>query len=515
LVIEPEVQRHGTMNPFECFVIMPFGAKQFPDASNRLYDFDKVYRVIIQRAIRESDMTPVRADERVSSAIVHSEMFRDLRDRGVVLADLSLDNPNVFYELGIRHVMSRSGTVLICRKGSVLPFDVKLSRVIFYDFDGTSLDWEEVERVVGVLKVALTQARKGQPDSPVHALLETVVREPEVGARISGELIAAENAPDGEPAEQYQRIVADVWQRSGQSLKSLFEHYRGSLFGLRALAYLCLATDCPEDPGERLANQLNDGQQYRLANQLFKRLDEANRLTRGSLLAYASSYAEAHPDLQGAKHAIEIAERVHSLTELEYGVASSADVGTDVNAVADYAACHRRIAGLRQWQWQLTKDPSDLDRAIRAFDAAVQWNSRARILGVLKHPGFLAQVRLKLLLLLREKDGNVGRPDQEGHRDAIVKLATKHGDDPKGPSYLGWYQAVTLADLGAAEQSQQVASKTRISDARLMSDPQHWEIGRRQYAQLRRFLEQYLPFLRNHSLVGKVAQELQWGEASR
>ena len=121
-------------------------------------------------------MKPIRADERVTSAIIHSEMFRDLRDRVVVLADLSLDNPNVFYELGIRHVMSSNGTVLMCRKGSVLPFHVKLSRVIFYEFDGASLDWEEVERVVRSLKVALQEARKGQPDSPVHALLESVLR---------------------------------------------------------------------------------------------------------------------------------------------------------------------------------------------------------------------------------------------------------------------------------------------------------------------------------------------------
>lgn len=87
------------------FVIMPFGTKQHADGSSK-YDFDKVYRVLIQRAIRESGMTSVRADERVTSAPIHTEMFRDLRDRAVVLADLSLDNPNVFYELGIRHVMS-------------------------------------------------------------------------------------------------------------------------------------------------------------------------------------------------------------------------------------------------------------------------------------------------------------------------------------------------------------------------------------------------------------------------
>lgn len=61
----------------ECFIVMPFGKKPFPDNSQRLYDFDKVYRVLIQRAVREAVMTPVRADERVGSALIHCDMFRD------------------------------------------------------------------------------------------------------------------------------------------------------------------------------------------------------------------------------------------------------------------------------------------------------------------------------------------------------------------------------------------------------------------------------------------------------
>lgn len=69
-------------------------------------------------------MEPIRADEQTGSHIIHSEMFRELRDRAVVLADLSLGNPNVYYELGIRHVLSSSGAVLMCREGTELPFDV-------------------------------------------------------------------------------------------------------------------------------------------------------------------------------------------------------------------------------------------------------------------------------------------------------------------------------------------------------------------------------------------------------
>jgi hypothetical protein len=168
----------------ECFVIMPFGVKVLREGSAQTYDFEKVYRIIIQRAVRQAGMIPVRADERIGSAIIHTVMFKDLRDQSVVLADLSLENPNVFYELGIRHVMSPAGTVVICRKGSELPFDVKLSRVVFYDYDGRSLDWEEAERVVQELHAALQEARRGSPDSPVHALLESVLRRSD--ASISG-----------------------------------------------------------------------------------------------------------------------------------------------------------------------------------------------------------------------------------------------------------------------------------------------------------------------------------------
>ena len=490
----------------ECFVVMPYDVKPFPDGSGRTYDFEKVYRVMIQRAVREAGMAPIRSDERMSSALIHSEMFRDLRDRKVVLADLSLDNPNVFYELGVRHVMNAGGTVLICRKGSTLPFDVKLSRVIFYDYDGASLDWEEVERVVKNLKVALAEAATGRPDSPVHALLESVL--PANGAVTASAMPATtpEGAPDAEPAEPFQQIVAQAWQQSGADVASLFEAQRGTVFGSRALACLALATDPTTEAARRLANHLNDGQQYRLANRLYEKLLAAGTLTRGSRLAYASSYSEARPDLTGVQRAIEIAENTLAAEEKKHGAASDS-----ADAIEGYAECHRRLAGLHQWRWQLSHSPDDLGHAIQVHEEAVRQNDRARALGRLKHPGFLAQARLKLVLLLRIRDGNVERPDQERHRDAILALATLPGDDVKGLSYLGWFQAITLADLGAAEASQRKALATFADDSVLKTDPQHWEIGRRQYALLRRFIEQYLPHLRNHSLVGHIAQVLQAG----
>lgn len=487
----------------ECFIVMPFGSKPIPDGSGRLYDFDKVYRVVIQRAVREAGMTPIRADERVTSALIHTDMFRDLRDRAVVLADLSLDNPNVFYELGVRHVMSSSGTVLMCRKNSVLPFDIKLSRVTFYDFDGVSLDWEEVERVVKQLKMALQEAQKGQPDSPVHALLESVLRRAAAAGHGGGAQPTPEDEPDGEPARRYQELVAEHWESNGHTLAELFERERVTVFGSRALAYLCERTDPLSGDAVRLANHLGDAQQYRLANDMYRRLHAAGRLPRKALLAYASSHSEANLDLPGVDHAIMLAEEALASIQHESPALS------DSALVLAQAECHRRLAGLRQWRWQLSNDPGDLDRAIASFSDAIQFNEQARLLGVLRYPGFLAQSRLKQILLLRIRDGDLERPDVEGHHDAILALRHQPEDDPKSLSYLGWFQAIALADLGNGAQAHRKALATFAIDSRLMLEPQHVEIGRRQYVQLRRLLEQYAAYLRNPSLIGQISQVLQ------
>jgi hypothetical protein len=78
-------------------------------------------------------------------------------------------------------------------------------------------------------------------------------------------------------------------------------------------------------------------------------------------------------------------------------------------------------------------------------------------------------------------------------------------------SYLGWFQAIALADLGQAEAALRKARVTHADDANLRTSAEHWEIGRRQYALIRRFIEQYLPYLRHHGVVGQIAQLLQVG----
>jgi len=497
------MKKHGIKEDNKCFVVMPYGIKPFRDGSDRTYDFDKVYRVIIQRAIRQAGMQPIRADETKGSRMIHSDMFKDLRDQPVIVADLSLENPNVYYELGIRHVMSNSGTVLMCQKGSDLPFDIQLSRTIFYEYDGKNLDWEEVERVVIELEFALREAKRGEPDSPVRAFLETVLRDDQI---IENEDLKSMNQSNIIDLVKYQRLVASHWDQSGLSLDELYEKERGTIFGARVLGYYCLRQDHLPEKSIQIAGHLTDVEQYELANTIFEKIHAEDGLDYEDILRYASSYSEEHWSLNGVNTALDIADQALNLVIERYG---ELDADSDQAAIDAYAQCSRRIAGLQQWKWQLTEDEHDLDTTIQHFLKAIDYMELTLSVGKSKFIGLTAQAHLKTMILLRIKDNNVGRNDSEGHADAILNLKPNRDDNPDDISYLNWYKAITLADSAADEASRKKALETFSEDGRLIDNPLYPGIGRRQYVQLRRFLEQYSTVLRNPSLIGTIAQILQ------
>ena len=487
-----------------CFVVMPFGQKTIMDGSNRPYDFDKVYRVIIRRAIRDAGMKPHRADESVASSLIHTEMFKDLRDRPVVLADLSLENPNVFYELGIRHVMADSGTVLICREGANLPFDVGLSRVVFYKFDGQSLDWEEVERVTPIVAAALKEALRGKPDSPVHALLPGSVLRSEDASRQYRS--ASITLVESEDLGRYERLVAHSWLTHPIDLEKLYAEHSETIFGTRALGELCLECTTLPPIAAQVAAHLSDQQQNRLANRVFEKLLELDQANWHDMLRYATSYSEAKPNLPAADRAIELAERALHRVEQQY---PADQLGSDGAALFAFGECKWRISSLQRWRYRLTGEADDLEKAVRNCQDSLDALRKARVRGGPGRPGRLAQVYLLNLLLLRMRDGDRMRPDTERYQQAVLELGELPEDDPLEVSWLHWYQALTLADAGDRDAAIQLAQKTVAEDARLKSSPEYWEVGRRQYALICRFIEQYSEYFRDPSILGVVSQIIQ------
>jgi len=104
-----------------CFVIMPYGTR---DVGARAVNFDRIYEEIFKPAIRRvrvdgKTMIPVRADEAAHSRVLVHAMVRDLLSCRLALAEVSTNNQNVFWELGLRHGAVESGTVLEKKLGGL------------------------------------------------------------------------------------------------------------------------------------------------------------------------------------------------------------------------------------------------------------------------------------------------------------------------------------------------------------------------------------------------------------
>ena len=155
-----------------CFVLMPFGKKT--DAGGRVTNFDSVYQKVIAPAIEQAGLEPIRADDEKIGGTIHKPMFERLMLCHYAVADITGANPNVFYELGIRHALRPRSTVILFVAGTVIPFDVALVRGIPYRTDGAG-EPIEVEAAIRAIASQLIVARKDpHDDSPIFQLVDVL-----------------------------------------------------------------------------------------------------------------------------------------------------------------------------------------------------------------------------------------------------------------------------------------------------------------------------------------------------
>jgi hypothetical protein len=288
-------------------------------------------------------------------------------------------------------------------------------------------------------------------------------------------------------------------------LNDLLEH-RDNTFGCRALAHYCLRHNELPDGAEGIAHRLEEMEQFSLAVELFERLQKNGSLSEWGLQKYACAISEANPYLEGATKAISLTSQALKLVEGKLAETGASDW---VTGLAD---CHRRLAGLYMWRWQLTKDEGDLQKAIDGLAGSVLAMDEARAKGNWRAPGLIAQNRIKQLFLLRLRDENPQRHDAEGNAVAIMALEPRQGDREDGVSWLYWFKAIMLADSGSAEAARDLAVRNVAYDATIKDKDGCWQIGRWQYRNLRRFIDQHSRALRDPTAVGKIAQMLQAGE---
>src|SRR5215510_7170451 len=112
------------------FIVRPFGTQEG-------IDFNAVEARLIQPAIRGVASERLEGGTTmpiVEQGNIREDMFRELVAADLVIADLSIHNANVFYELGIRHGLRQNATFLLRAKSDrKYPFDLQTDRYLNYD----------------------------------------------------------------------------------------------------------------------------------------------------------------------------------------------------------------------------------------------------------------------------------------------------------------------------------------------------------------------------------------------
>jgi hypothetical protein len=93
-----------------CFVIAPIGE----DGSETRKRSDQILDHIIKPAVTECGYTAVRADKIEKPGVITSQVIQHVVEDDLIVADLTERNPNVFYELAVRHATRRQGEPLVC-----------------------------------------------------------------------------------------------------------------------------------------------------------------------------------------------------------------------------------------------------------------------------------------------------------------------------------------------------------------------------------------------------------------
>jgi tetratricopeptide (TPR) repeat protein len=167
------------------FVAMPFGRKKGPDGTD--IDFNAIYEHLLKPAIEAAGLEVFRADEEHAAGDIKTDMFQELLIADLVVADLTLDNPNVWYELGVRHALRSRGTVLVQGPRSTQPFDIYTDRKFNYSLQNGLPDPAAVQKEQTALTDMVKATLASWHDrkiSPIYQLLPHLQEPPWQNLRV-------------------------------------------------------------------------------------------------------------------------------------------------------------------------------------------------------------------------------------------------------------------------------------------------------------------------------------------
>lgn len=149
----------------KCFIITPIGSSN--DAIFR--HINGVIQSVIRPVLKDYGFSDVRAAHEISDpGSINNQLVNRIVDDDLVIANLTGKNPNVMYELCLRHAVAKP-VIHICEEGTNLPFDIKGERTIFYTNDMYGSEELKTELTKALKSISYDKEYK---DNPIYSAIQ-------------------------------------------------------------------------------------------------------------------------------------------------------------------------------------------------------------------------------------------------------------------------------------------------------------------------------------------------------
>ena len=217
------------MDNGKCFVIQPFDNGGI---------FDKRYDNIFSPAIMDAGLIPLRIDRLHHSEDLILDIKINIKSATICLADITIDNPNVWFELGYAYASNKK-VVLICsseRQGNKFPFDIQDKKIIIYKHNNDTYEENLKLKITNTLLAYLKNIKNIQLKHRKNILYTSskYIATSVVSIIVTFLLLGQHNAdnvgdliPDGNPQFNTASPVVSAFPEkvNAQKIDTIFDRY--------------------------------------------------------------------------------------------------------------------------------------------------------------------------------------------------------------------------------------------------------------------------------------------------
>jgi hypothetical protein len=152
------------------FVIRPFGTKT--DSTGKEINFEQIHQELIDPALKAAQFEGGTTGEIIDSGNIREDMFALILEADLVVCDITVQNANVFYELGIRHALRKKRTLMIrgTPTNDSTPFDLLTDRYLAYDIANPAAAKNDL-----TASIAAAMRSERPTDSPIFQMLPSLL----------------------------------------------------------------------------------------------------------------------------------------------------------------------------------------------------------------------------------------------------------------------------------------------------------------------------------------------------